>query len=330
MGPGDLRTWPMRVVLVGLGTVVAAVAATLVPAVPASADPTVEEIEAQIDKEWNELEPTIEQFNKVHASLAANRAKQAELEQALKPLELEVDLAMSRVGELAAYTYKAGSASTLTVMLAGNTSNSLLDQLSIIDQLSKNQLAEISNVAAARDRYRADKQALDALVAQLAAQDTDLAAKKKDIESKIANLQKLRQQAYGSGGTGDLEPVACPVEYLSGAGGNAAKKACAQIGKAYVYGAAGPSNFDCSGLTMYAWAGTVSLPHNALDQYNSITHVSRANLRPGDLVFYYSPIHHVAIYVGGGWVVHAPSSGDYVRMAKIDQTASPTGYGRPA
>ena len=109
----------------------------------------------------------------------------------------------------------------------------------------------------------------------------------------------------------------------------AAKFACKQIGKSYVWAASGPSHYDCSGLTMASWASVgVSLPHNAYQQKHSMPSVSFSNLRPGDLIFYYATVHHVAIYVGNGWMVNAPQTGDVVRMAKYN--AFPVvGYGRP-
>ncbi len=85
-----------------------------------------------------------------------------------------------------------------------------------------------------------------------------------------------------------------------------------QVGDAYVYGAAGPDAFDCSGLTMMAWAQAgVSLPHSSSAQYGSGPHVAASDLQPGDLVFYYSPISHVGMYIGNGMIVHAanPSTG---------------------
>lgn len=330
MGPERMPVRSMRAATFGIGLLFATMAASLVPGGVAHADPTVAEIEAQIDQKWQTLEPTIEQYNKVHSELAANRAKQAELEKTLKPLQRQVDLALEHVGTLSVHAYKAGSASTLNILLTSGSPENLLDELAVVNQMSRRQLAEISTVAATRNRYLADKKTLDALVAQQTAQDADLTAKRKQIEAAVTSLQTLRQKAYGNGGTGPLRPAACPAEYLGGSAGSAVAKACAQIGKPYVYGAGGPSSFDCSGLTQYAWAGLVSLPHNAADQYSKILHVTRADLRTGDLVFYYKSITHVGIYVGGGWIVHAPTSGDYVRMAKIDQSSTPVGYGRPA
>ena len=113
-------------------------------------------------------------------------------------------------------------------------------------------------------------------------------------------------------------------------GGRAAQKACDLIGKPYVFGSEGPDTYDCSGLTKAAWASVgVYLDHYTKDQWNEGKPVSRAELKPGDLVFYFpGSLHHVAIYIGDGWVVHAPHTGDHVRMATINRGPI-AGYRRP-
>jgi cell wall-associated NlpC family hydrolase len=94
--------------------------------------------------------------------------------------------------------------------------------------------------------------------------------------------------------------------------------ALAQVGKPYVFGAAGPDAYDCSGLTMAAWAAAgVSLPHSAADQYNYGTHVPLSDLSPGDLIFMYSPIGHVTIYIGDGMMVSAPTEGENVSVVPV-------------
>jgi len=109
------------------------------------------------------------------------------------------------------------------------------------------------------------------------------------------------------------------VPPASGKAATAVKAAEAEIGKSYVWGAAGPDSFDCSGLTMWAWAKAgVSLPHSSADQYNMGTHVSEDQLQPGDLVFYYSPISHVAIYVGKGMIFQASTEGVPLGYASVD------------
>jgi cell wall-associated NlpC family hydrolase len=90
----------------------------------------------------------------------------------------------------------------------------------------------------------------------------------------------------------------------------------AQIGKPYRYGAAGPASFDCSGLTMKAWlAAGVTLAHYSGGQWREGTHVSKAQLQPGDLVFFGTDIHHVGIYIGSGKMIEAPHTGAKVRVS---------------
>jgi cell wall-associated NlpC family hydrolase len=98
----------------------------------------------------------------------------------------------------------------------------------------------------------------------------------------------------------------------------AVNTALAQLGDPYVWGAAGPDAFDCSGLTMYAYAAAgVSLPHSSNMQSTLGTAVSYYDLQPGDLVFFYSPVSHVAMYIGNGQIVTAPSSGDVVKITEL-------------
>ncbi len=98
----------------------------------------------------------------------------------------------------------------------------------------------------------------------------------------------------------------------------AVNTAAAQLGKPYVYAGSGPDVFDCSGLTMYAWAAAgVSLPHNALAQYDALPHVNIDQLEPGDLVFFGDPIHHVGMFVGNGTMIDAPYTGVDVRYDSI-------------
>ncbi|WP_338070215.1 C40 family peptidase [Blastococcus litoris] len=93
----------------------------------------------------------------------------------------------------------------------------------------------------------------------------------------------------------------------------------AQTGKAYQYGGAGPDSFDCSGLTQFAYASAgISLPHSSSGQSELGTPVDRANLAPGDLVFFYSPVSHVGIYVGNGQMVHAANESTGVEVTSVD------------
>ena len=106
----------------------------------------------------------------------------------------------------------------------------------------------------------------------------------------------------------------------SGVGASAAGIAMGQLGVPYVWGGASPGGFDCSGLIMWAFAQVgVSLPHNAAAQYGVGAPVDRASLQPGDLVFF-NGLGHVGIYIGGGQYVHAPHTGDVVKVSSMDRS----------
>jgi cell wall-associated NlpC family hydrolase len=106
--------------------------------------------------------------------------------------------------------------------------------------------------------------------------------------------------------------------------------AYAQLGKPYRYGAAGARTFDCSGLTMRAWAAAgVSISHNAAAQYYSTKHVARSALQPGDLVYFGRPIHHVGIYIGGGRFIEAPYTGADLRISNLSARHDYAGASRP-
>ncbi|MEV6849336.1 NlpC/P60 family protein [Actinoplanes sp. NPDC051411] len=303
------------------------------PATAALATPSPSSVEAQIDTQWNQLEPIIEDYNDVHSKLIKNQAQLKKLSNQLTPLQVRVDVALSSVRGLATDAYKQGSPSAISAMLMSGSTNQLTDKLGLLDQLARHQQAQIAGVAKLRDQYAKSKQDLQLLTDSIAARDADLAQKKKAINVKIDALQKLRIKAYGAtgGDDGPLRIGPCPVTYNNDAGGKAARKACSLIGKPYVFGSDGPNTYDCSGLTKEAWATVgVTLDHYTKDQWNEGKSVSRGDLQPGDLVFFFpGSLHHVAIYIGGGEVVHAPHTGDHVRMAVMDKVGPIAGYRRP-
>ena len=108
------------------------------------------------------------------------------------------------------------------------------------------------------------------------------------------------------------------AQYAGDAAQVAVRVAEQQLGKAYVWGAEGPDVFDCSGLTKFAYgAAGVALPHYTGDQWGVGRHVSESELQPGDLIFFHADLHHMAMYIGGGQLIHAPHSGDVVQIAQL-------------
>jgi cell wall-associated NlpC family hydrolase len=165
-----------------------------------------------------------------------------------------------------------------------------------------------------------------------------LASKQDQIESRVAEARALFQEldrkyhdalaaqaaaaqdASGSGGSTDGGEA--PIPPPPAPNGNVAAVLAAAysvIGTPYQYGGSNPeTGFDCSGFTMWAWSHAgVYLPHSSASQYASLPHVAQSDLQPGDLVFFYSPISHVGIYVGGGSMIHSPQTGSVVSVVPI-------------
>ncbi|MEU1687217.1 NlpC/P60 family protein [Micromonospora sp. NPDC005707] len=280
---------------------------------PAHAAPSVDEIDAQIDKQWEKLEPTIEQYNKVRSQLKVNKKKSADLQKKMVPLELESALAMNKVGDIAARYYIQGPSQDLGALLVSTRPGTLAEQLVILDRLADDQRKQIAGVLAVRDKYNKQKQKLDALIATELKQEKDLATKKKQIDSEIKRLTAMLPVT-------SIRPAGCPAidGVVSSAARTAIKTACAQVGDPYVWGATGPNSFDCSGLTQYAYkAAGISLTHFTGAQWNEGRKVSRSDARPGDLVFFGSDLHHVGLYLGNGVMVHAPRTGKPVQVSSI-------------
>jgi cell wall-associated NlpC family hydrolase len=178
-------------------------------------------------------------------------------------------------------------------------------------------------------------------IAQEKAAAAAAAAAKDDVKKAKAEVEKARGEAeeteddlagLGEEGGWDDPGIADPAGTTEGAS-RAISFARAQLGEPYVWGAAGPGSWDCSGLTMMAWRqGGVDLPHYSVAQYSQTKHIGVGNLRPGDLVFWgTSPntIHHVAMYIGSGQIIHAPRTGQPVQINSMYYWVPPDYFGRP-
>ncbi|MEU5551657.1 MULTISPECIES: NlpC/P60 family protein [unclassified Micromonospora] len=314
-------------------TALAALAATAVlltgGATAAHADPTVDDIERQIDEDWNRLEAVIERHNATRQDLAGTRREADALTARIAPLQLQVDEAMKRVGALAARAYRGEPVRAVNTLLGSRSPSEVVAQLGLLDRYARFQQEDVRQASELRDELAAARAGLDRTIVELTRTEADLAAKRRQIDTEIDRLQRLRLRAYDDGGGGPLRPAPCPATYPGGPAGEAVTFACAQIGKPYSWGAEGPHAYDCSGLMLAAWARAgVSLPHNAARQRQVTASVSRGDLRPGDLVFYFRDLHHVGMYVGGGWVVHASRAGKPIAMKRMD-TSPIHSFGRP-
>jgi cell wall-associated NlpC family hydrolase len=336
----------LRTLLTLTAATLAATVAVVAPALPAQAKPTAAQITAQIADLNDQIETVVEQYNGISTKLAKDEAQSAKLKATLGTSELQSTVAQNRITTIVRDVYMAGPTSGLAILLETDSTQSMLDTMGVLEEMARSQKATISSASALVDKYQSQSDALDKLIAAEQVQKAQLASKKADILGKLASLKKLQDEAGGGtavaspsnpahGSKSSLTyrmPVSCPQAAASGKAATAVAKACSLVKTLHWYGwaEAGPSEYDCSGLTMTAWkAAGVSLDHFTGAQYSETTRISRSELKPGDLVFYYSNHHHVAIYIGNGWIVQAEETGEPIKESPIDiGSLHPSAYGR--
>lgn len=312
-------------------TALAAVAAILALAgplaAPAGADPSAAEVEKRLKAASAELEVVVEQYNALRLDVTRSRTEADTLRSRLAPLESAAAARGDEVGTLAAAAYRTGRAANAIGLLDAGSPGELGGRLAMLEVLGRQRAEAVAALAAARRDVAVAQESLAVVTAREKAQGAQLLTKKREIEREIDRLNTVRAGLS----LDDVVParVPPPSSLPPGAASEAVRFAYAQLGKPYRWGAAGPDGYDCSGLTSAAWrAAGVALPHNARAQYGAVARIGRDQLRPGDLVFYYSDIHHVGLYVGDGRIIHAPQHGERIRFDRFDFQPI-HGYGRP-
>ncbi|RBY82797.1 C40 family peptidase [Blastococcus sp. TF02A-26] len=338
-------------------SVAVALGVALTPAPAGAEEPgTAAEAAELMAARGHELETVTEQFNEAREQLAALQAQAAEAAAAADAAQAQVVTAQEQVRGVARSAWTGQAGGSLQAMLTSDSAEEFIDRVSVLDMVADHQNGVLAGAVGASDaaaaaRTAADEaaaqaqQTYDAVAAQQAALEAEIAEYRADFDRLTAAEQ---QAALAASAAAHAEPTAsraeraepvaeeepapsAPVAGGSGAAQTAIATAMAQRGKPYVWAAGGPGSFDCSGLTQYAFrAAGISLPHSSRLQSRMGQAVSRADLQPGDLVFFYSPVSHVGIYIGNGQMVHAPTSGDVVKVAPVDAVGGYAGARRIA
>lgn len=304
--------------VLALACVLIVAAPARVPAAPVLASPR------------DDLEQVIEEYDEVAGLLAIDQAKAYNLGNTVKTLDKKLATAQRQLLPVVHRVYEVGNLTPVRVLLDAPSTRGLVDQLGMAEAFAHRQRAQITAFLTARAKALAAKKSLDKAIVTLTRRKADLAAKKRTILAGIAAQQALAKRVTDLNSANPLKPAPCPYTPIGGKAGIAVKTACAQIGKPYLWAAVGPNKFDCSGLMVFAWARAgVHLRHFTGWQWHDATPITAAQLRPGDLVFFFPPrMHHVGMYVGGGWIVDAPHTGDVVRMERMNLRPI-GGYRRP-
>ena len=305
--------------------------ALVAPPPAAHASPTKPESTAELKKKLsrlnNQIEKLAEQYNgqRIQLKQAKRSARIATGNARRKQAALSI--AQGKVRRLAATSYMNGTTDPSMQIATGGDPQTAISQSTMLHHIATQDGAQVNGLATAqRAASRASATATKRVKSVQKLVDT-MGKKKDRIEGLVTKTQnKVFSRILKAGeGVNTIKPSDIPGNTL---GDKALRKALAQQGKPYVWGAAGPSSFDCSGLTMWAYKQVgVSLPHYTVSQFNASHKVSHP--QPGDLVFFYPPsLHHMGMYIGNGLMVHAPHTGDVVRVEKIGDRPI-GGYTRP-
>jgi cell wall-associated NlpC family hydrolase len=343
----------MRLVVAAL-LVLPAIVASVSPSLAAPSQQDVEDAKAKLAQLSEQFSALNEQWNEARYQLQQAEEHLAEAKAMKESAEADAAEARGRLAERAVQAY-TDMGSQYEALLSANSMTEFSDRLEFLGAITQtdSDLAAQADEAAQRaawatqeyDHAVADAQAkADAMNAQRDQAQANLneqAQLANQLESQYAAAVAAQQAALDAqqNQTTSTGPVTTPPPSGGGDGGGggfvpdpnggaATAVAAAQsvLGAPYVFGAAGPSSFDCSGLTSWAWAQAgVSLPHSASAQYSSLPHVPLDQVVAGDIIYYGNFGPHVALYIGGGQIIHArhPGPGGEV------QQDSMYGYDRP-
>jgi len=299
---------------------ITALSGTMLVASPSNADPDIDSVQSRVDKLYHQAEQASERYNNARLEMKKAQTRLTALQDDLDRQQAKVDDVRAQVAKAVVSQYQGQALSSTTQVLLSDNPDAFLNQLTTVSEYNDQQSQMMADFAVQAKQLEMRQAAAKRELDRIAATKKELGQEKAAIDDKAAKakelLGKLKDRAASASRSGSRMPVNVPA---SGRAGAAVRYAMAQVGDAYVYGATGPSAYDCSGLTMMAWAQAgVSLPHSSSGQMGSGAPVSQSQLQPGDLVFYYSPVSHVGMYIGNGMIVHAANPGDGVTTAPVN------------
>ena len=304
--------------------------------VHADPQPTAAQVRAKVDKLYQEAEVATEKYNgaKEKADAAEQRLEELRDEAARK--EDRLNSAREALGSVAAAQYRSGGLDPALQLALSSDPDRYLDGAAFAERAGSRQQAEVGRV---RKELRDIEQLRGAArieVTSLKSRRAELKRHRETVTGKLAEARRLlsrltAEERAGAGegagsrasrasSSGPREDLSASVQAPNSRAAAAVAYAYQKLGSPYVWGATGPNAFDCSGLTQAAYrAAGISLPRTTYAQIDAGRRVSRSELLPGDLVFFYSGISHVGIYVGNGRMIHAPNPSAPVRVAPVDE-----------
>jgi peptidoglycan DL-endopeptidase CwlO len=319
-----------RAALVGVA-VLAAIGLTTAVTQSAGAlpQPSIDQVQAKINSLTSQFNQADQQYDNAQQQLTAAKARLATVNKQLASEEATFKSAQQKVVQIADSSYEDSAQTSLAGLLAAASPGQVLAEASIVLQLTDTRTLETQTFLAAAtelSNVQQEQQRTEQGVAELAAQNSHtknhilslLNAQKAILDSLTAQQQAAVDTGTSNGGGGST------TAKYTGPTTTQADKAVQfvfdQLGCPYVFGSTGPCSdgFDCSGLVMSAWASAgVTIPRDTYEQWAALPHIPVSEIQPGDLL-YYNDVGHVAMYVGGGMIIDAPTSGQDVREIPMD------------
>ncbi|MFG2941558.1 C40 family peptidase [Streptomyces sp. NPDC048282] len=303
------------------------------PSVTLPPDKDLEAVRDKLDRLYHDAAVATDAYNAAEEAAAKQSAEIVELAKKIVQGQRKLDGLKARAGRAAAAQYRTGGLPDTAQLLLSDNPSQFLDGAGRVlqgERATKGLIRELTQTQQDLKQYAAD--AADQWNRLETGRKAKAAAKKK-IKQRIAAAEKLestlekkqkerlaeleREAAYQAQtawlDTGILDEIHTKA---SAAGKKAVAFATAQIGKPYVWGAAGPDSYDCSGLTSQAWASAGKpIPRTSEEQWKQLRHIDVKDMRPGDLIIYYDDASHVALYIGDGAIIQAPRPGRTVSIA---------------
>jgi len=321
-------------------------------AVPSSSvatpDPSLSEVENRVDAAYHAAEQASERYNAIAEDMVDTKTKIKGLEADVARQNRTFLKLRKQVGATVADELTSSPMGPTTQLLTSDDPDEFLGRLSALQSYNSSQADALAayetrarELGVRKDQLRSTVAVLEAAKKDAAKEEATLDDNAAEAEALLAALTQAEREAVEEAAAEEAaveeaaaedaaaeEPAApeaapstpsTPSVDASGRAAAAIEFAMAQVGDAYVYGAAGPDSWDCSGLTMGAYgAAGVSLPHSSSAQAGMGSAVSTSAMSPGDLVFYYSPISHVGIYIGNGQLVHAANPSRPVEIVPVN------------
>jgi peptidoglycan DL-endopeptidase CwlO len=351
------RTKRFKGIALAAITSTAVVAGVIFIQTGADADPkpTLAQAKAQVADLQNKAAIAGEAANDLRGQITASQIRVKALQAGIAKQQAQVDGVKKQIGSIAVANYQTSGMTTTAQLLLSSNPDQFLSQASTAQAFAGQQNSALRRFQAAQGKLTDLQASEQSELAALQAVQTQQDSLKKQLQANVDAAEKVLSKLTDSerdrikaenekeakdaraerptrdGDRTSEDPEDDTPVPASGRAGAAVAAAMAQTGDRYVWGASGPNQFDCSGLTMYAWGKAgVSLSHSSKAQFGEGRRVSRGDLKPGDLVFYGSPsIHHVGMYIGNGRMVHAPNPGRPVKTDDIDYMSGYVGAVRP-